>query len=79
MTQKCKDAPTKMVRLTNNIIDIGTFSHYEHGEVNVPDVGKVDLVLRNYDRFLNISLDRDNNITSSKIYQSVINKERKGD
>ena len=56
-------------------IDAGTFSPYEHGEVYVlDDGGEVDLDLGNYERFLNVSLGRDNNITTGKIYQSVINK-----
>ncbi|KAK6170094.1 hypothetical protein SNE40_018571 [Patella caerulea] len=61
-------------------IDAGTFSPYEHGEVFVlADGGEVDLDLGNYERFLDITLHRDNNITTGKIYQSVINKERRGD
>ncbi|CAL8258779.1 unnamed protein product [Boreogadus saida] len=61
-------------------IDAGTFSPYEHGEVFVlDDGGEVDLDLGNYERFLDIRLTRDNNLTTGKIYQSVINKERKGD
>ncbi|XP_050722328.1 CTP synthase 1-like isoform X3 [Eriocheir sinensis] len=61
-------------------IDAGTFSPYEHGEVFVlDDGGEVDLDLGNYERFLDVTLHRDNNITTGKIYQSVINKERKGD
>ncbi|XP_062891603.1 CTP synthase 1-like isoform X1 [Mobula hypostoma] len=61
-------------------IDAGTFSPYEHGEVFVlDDGGEVDLDLGNYERFLDIRLTRDNNITTGKIYQWVINKERKGD
>lgn len=61
-------------------IDAGTFSPYEHGEVYVlDDGGEVDLDLGNYERFLDIKLRRDNNITTGKIYQYVINKERKGD
>lgn len=61
-------------------IDAGTFSPYEHGEVYVlDDGGEVDLDLGNYERFLNITLHRDNNITTGKIYQGVINKERRGD
>ncbi|XP_075053069.1 CTP synthase 2 isoform X2 [Mixophyes fleayi] len=61
-------------------IDAGTFSPYEHGEVFVlDDGGEVDLDLGNYERFLDISLYKDNNITTGKIYQHVINKERKGD
>jgi CTP synthase (UTP-ammonia lyase) len=43
------------------------------------DGGEVDLDLGNYERFLDITLHRDNNITTGKIYQHVINKERRGD
>ena len=61
-------------------IDAGTFSPFEHGEVFVlDDGGEVDLDLGNYERFLDITLHRDNNITTGKIYQHVINKERTGD
>ncbi|XP_065056972.1 CTP synthase 1-like [Rhopilema esculentum] len=61
-------------------IDAGTFSPYEHGEVFVlDDGGEVDLDLGNYERFLDVDLHRDNNITTGKIYQNVIEKERKGD
>lgn len=61
-------------------IDAGTFSPFEHGEVFVlDDGGEVDLDLGNYERFLDITLGRDNNITTGKIYQHVIEKERKGD
>ncbi|XP_026321976.1 CTP synthase isoform X1 [Hyposmocoma kahamanoa] len=61
-------------------IDAGTFSPYEHGEVYVlDDGGEVDLDLGNYERFLDITLHRDNNITTGKIYQQVIERERKGD
>ncbi|XP_075962839.1 CTP synthase 1-like isoform X3 [Anarhichas minor] len=61
-------------------IDAGTFSPYEHGEVFVlDDGGEVDLDLGNYERFLDICLTKDNNLTTGKIYQSVINKERRGD
>lgn len=61
-------------------IDAGTFSPYEHGEVFVlDDGGEVDLDLGNYERFMDIKLHRDNNITTGKIYQDVINKERKGE
>jgi CTP synthase (UTP-ammonia lyase) len=50
------------------------------GEVFVfDDGGEVDLDLGNYERFLDITLHRDNNITTGKIYQHVINKERRGD
>jgi CTP synthase len=61
-------------------IDAGTFSPFEHGEVFVlDDGGEVDLDLGNYERFLDITLHRDNNITTGKIYQHVISKERMGD
>lgn len=50
------------------------------GEVYVlDDGGEVDLDLGNYERFLDITLHRDNNITTGKIYQYVITKERRGD
>ncbi|EDQ91681.1 uncharacterized protein MONBRDRAFT_14740 [Monosiga brevicollis MX1] len=61
-------------------IDAGTFSPYEHGEVFVlDDGGEVDLDLGNYERFLDTDLTRDNNLTTGKIYQKVIEKERRGD
>ncbi|CAF1091667.1 unnamed protein product, partial [Didymodactylos carnosus] len=61
-------------------IDAGTFSPYEHGEVFVlDDGGEVDLDLGNYERFLDVTLHRENNITTGKIYQYVIDKERRGD
>ncbi|KAJ6720688.1 CTP SYNTHASE [Salix viminalis] len=60
--------------------DAGTMSPFEHGEVFVlDDGGEVDLDLGNYERFLDIKLTRDNNITTGKIYQSVLDNERKGD
>jgi CTP synthase len=60
--------------------DAGTMNPYQHGEVFVLDDGaEVDLDLGNYERFLDINLTRDNNITTGKVYRSVINKERKGD
>lgn len=61
-------------------IDAGTFSPYEHGEVFVlDDGGEVDLDLGNYERFLNVRLTRDNNITTGKMFQHVMEKERRGD
>ncbi|KAI8476595.1 MAG: CTP synthase N-terminus-domain-containing protein [Monoraphidium minutum] len=60
--------------------DAGTMSPFEHGEVFVlDDGGEVDLDLGNYERFLDITLTRDNNITTGKIYQAVLEKERRGD
>ncbi|KAJ7074955.1 CTP synthase N-terminus-domain-containing protein [Mycena belliarum] len=61
-------------------IDAGTMRPTEHGEVYVlNDGGEVDLDLGNYERYLNITLSRDNNITTGKIYKEVIEKERKGE
>lgn len=55
-------------------------SPYEHGETFVTDDGgETDLDIGNYERFLNVALTKDNNITSGKIYQAVIDKERRGD
>ena len=61
-------------------VDAGTMAPTEHGEVFVlNDGGEADLDLGNYERYLNITLTRENNITTGKIYQHVINKERAGD
>ena len=61
-------------------IDPGTMSPFEHGEVFVlDDGGEVDLDLGNYERFLDVCLTRENNITTGKVYDNVIRKERKGD
>ncbi|MBN1539517.1 MAG: CTP synthase (glutamine hydrolyzing) [Candidatus Thermoplasmatota archaeon] len=60
--------------------DAGTMNPYEHGEVFVlHDGGEVDLDLGNYERFLDTYLSSDHNITTGKIYRSVIEKERRGD
>jgi CTP synthase len=61
-------------------IDPGTLNPYEHGECYVTvDGHEADLDLGHYERFLNQPTHKDNNITTGRIYQSVINKERKGD
>jgi len=61
-------------------IDAGTMSPFEHGECYVlADGGEVDLDMGNYERFLGLELTKDHNITTGKIYQSVISKERKGE
>lgn len=61
-------------------IDAGTMSPLEHGECFVlNDGGEVDLDLGNYERYLNITLTKDHNMTTGKIYSHVIEKERKGD
>ncbi|CAD6191561.1 unnamed protein product [Caenorhabditis auriculariae] len=60
--------------------DAGIFSPYEHGEVFVlDDGGEVDLDLGNYERFLNIRMTRDNNITTGKMFKHVMERERRGD
>ncbi|NQX81857.1 MAG: CTP synthase [Flavobacteriaceae bacterium] len=61
-------------------IDPGTLNPYEHGECYVTNDGaETDLDLGHYERFLNIETSQANNITTGRIYQSVINKERKGE
>ncbi|KAN0060256.1 CTP synthase ura7 [Thecaphora frezii] len=61
-------------------IDAGTMSPTEHGEVYVlDDGGEADLDLGNYERYLDVTLSRENNITTGKIYREVIEKERRGD
>jgi CTP synthase len=61
-------------------IDPGTLNPYEHGECFVTDDGaETDLDLGHYERFLNTPTSQDNNVTTGKIYQAVIDKERKGD
>jgi len=61
-------------------IDAGTMSPFEHGEVYVlRDGGETDLDLGNYERFLDITLTKDHNITTGKIYKHVIDAERRGD
>ncbi|HEY8364959.1 MAG TPA: CTP synthase [Haloplasmataceae bacterium] len=61
-------------------IDPGTMSPYQHGEVFVTDDGaETDLDLGHYERFIDESLTKDANITTGKIYQAVINKERNGE
>ena len=61
-------------------VDAGTMSPFEHGEVFVlDDGGEADLDLGNYERFLDLSLSKDNNLTTGKVYSSVIERERKGD
>ena len=61
-------------------IDPGTLNPYEHGECYVTvDGHEADLDLGHYERFTNIQITRANNVTTGRIYQSVINKERHGD
>ena len=61
-------------------IDPGTMSPYQHGEVFVTDDGaETDLDLGHYERFIDINLTKNSNVTTGKIYQSIITKERRGD
>lgn len=61
-------------------VDPGTLNPYEHGECYVTDDGaETDLDLGHYERFLNIPTSQANNVTTGRIYQTVIEKERKGD
>jgi len=61
-------------------VDPGTMSPFQHGEVFVTDDGaETDLDLGHYERFMDVRLTRDNNSTTGKIYQAVIEKERRGD
>lgn len=61
-------------------VDPGTMSPFQHGEVFVTDDGaETDLDLGHYERFTDTSFGKVNNVTSGKIYQEVINKERRGD
>ena len=60
-------------------VDPGTLNPYEHGECYVTDDGaETDLDLGHYERFLNIPTSQANNVTTGRIYQTVINKEREG-
>src|SRR5574343_1628488 len=61
-------------------VDPGTMSPYQHGEVFVTDDGaETDLDLGHYERFIDESLTKNSNVTTGKIYWSVLHKERRGD
>ncbi|MBQ7568940.1 CTP synthase [bacterium] len=61
-------------------VDAGTMNPYQHGEVFVTDDGaETDLDLGHYERFIDESLGRDNNVTTGKVYSTVIQRERRGD
>lgn len=61
-------------------VDPGTLNPYEHGECYVTDDGaETDLDLGHYERFLGVPTSQANNVTTGKVYQTVINKERAGD
>lgn len=61
-------------------VDAGTMSPFEHGKVFVTDDGgETDLDLGNYERFLDVRLTRDHNLTTGKLYASIIERERRGE
>src|SRR5271166_4380681 len=61
-------------------VDAGTMNPYQHGEVFVTDDGaETDLDLGHYERFVDVQLTREDNVTTGQIYASVIEKERRGD
>ena len=61
-------------------VDPGTMSPFQHGEVFVTDDGaETDLDLGHYERFIDVNLTRDANVTSGSVYYNVIRKERRGD
>ncbi|MCX7730130.1 MAG: CTP synthase, partial [Candidatus Caldatribacterium sp.] len=61
-------------------VDAGTMNPYQHGEVFVTyDGGETDLDLGHYERFIDEELSKSSNVTTGKIYSSVIDKERRGD
>ncbi|WP_341199421.1 CTP synthase [Croceibacter atlanticus] len=61
-------------------VDPGTLNPYEHGECYVTEDGaETDLDLGHYERFLNVNTSQENNVTTGRIYQSVIEKERRGE
>lgn len=61
-------------------VDPGTMSPYQHGEVFVTDDGaETDLDLGHYERFTDLSLTKESSVTSGRIYQTIIEKERRGD
>jgi CTP synthase len=61
-------------------VDPGTMSPYQHGEVYVTDDGaETDLDVGHYERFLGVSMGRQNNVTAGQVYDSIIQKERRGD
>ena len=61
-------------------VDPGTMSPYQHGEVYVTDDGaETDLDVGHYERFLGVSMGRENNVTAGQVYDAIIQKERRGD
>ncbi|MEO0852986.1 MAG: CTP synthase [Cyanobacteria bacterium J06648_11] len=78
---KSRDYSVSILKLDPYInVDPGTMNPYQHGEVFVTDDGaETDLDLGHYERFTDTNMSKLNNVTTGSIYQSVINKERRGD
>ena len=78
---KARGIPVTILKIDPYLnVDAGTMNPYQHGEVFVLDDGtEADLDLGNYERFLSQSLVGSHNLTTGKIYRSVIEKERRGD
>jgi len=78
---KARGVPVTIVKIDPYLnVDAGTMNPYQHGEVFVLDDGtEADLDLGNYERFLGQSLSGSHNLTTGKIYRTVIEKERRGD
>ncbi len=78
---KARGTPVSILKLDPYInIDPGTMSPYQHGEVFVTDDGaETDLDLGHYERFIDENLSQASNVTTGRIYQAVIGKERRGD
>lgn len=77
---KLRGLKTTIVKIDGYLnVDAGLMSPHEHGEVFVTDDGaETDLDIGNYERFLDTSMTYFNNITSGKIYQKILEKERRG-
>lgn len=78
---KARNISTTIIKIDGYLnIDAGLMSPYEHGEVFVTkDGAETDLDIGNYERFLDQDFSYNNNITSGKIYQSILDKERRGE
>ncbi|MCR4426404.1 MAG: CTP synthase [Firmicutes bacterium] len=78
---KARGVSVKVLKFDPYInVDPGTMSPYQHGEVFVTEDGaETDLDLGHYERFMDINVTRDNNVTTGTIYSSVLSKERRGD
>src|SRR6186713_2889526 len=78
---KARGVPVSILKLDPYInIDPGTMSPYQHGEVFVTDDGaETDLDLGHYERFTGVPSRKSDNITTGRIYQDILTKERRGD